>query len=82
MVETLVAVGREIVAAHRVAVDGGIIERRNIDRRNDIFGEHAAQSLAQRHGLAAFDRRDPLRQSGARLRQWEAADRQRRSNRR
>ncbi len=50
----------KIVAAHRVAVDGGIIERRHIDRRDDIFGEHAAQRFAQRHGLAAVDRRHPL----------------------
>ena len=58
--EALVALGRKIVAAHRVTVDGGIIERRHIDRRDDIFGEHAAQRFAQRHGLAAVDRRHPL----------------------
>ena len=58
--ETLLAIGIEVVAAHRVAVDGGIIERRDIDRGDDVFGEYAAQSFAQRHGFTVLDRRDPL----------------------
>ena len=58
--ETLLAVGIEVVAAHRVAVDGGIIERRDIDRGDNVFSEYAAQNFAQRHGFAVLDRRDPL----------------------
>ena len=40
--EALFAVRIEIVAAHRITVDRRIIERRDIDGRDDIFRQHAA----------------------------------------
>ncbi len=58
--ETYLAAAAKIVAAHGKTVDRGIIERRNIDGRDDVVGEHAAQSFAQRHRFTPIDRRDAL----------------------
>ena len=58
--EARFAIGIEIGGAHRVAVHGGIIERRHIDRSDDVLDQHATQRLAQRHGFAFADRRDTL----------------------
>ena len=39
--------------AHRKTVDIGAVERRRIDRRDNIGGEHAGQRRGKRHGFAA-----------------------------
>ena len=46
--------------AHGVAVDGGIVERRQIDRRDDFARDHAPAGGIERHGLDFLDRRDPF----------------------
>ncbi len=61
------ALAIQIGGAHRIAVDGGIIERRHIDRSNDILREHAAGRLPQRHRLAAADRRNTLGDQALRI---------------
>ena len=53
-----VAIGREIGVAHGVAVDRRIIERRQIDRRLHVEGEHAAARAVQDHLLGLSDRFD------------------------
>ena len=54
------AIGLQIRRAHRIAVDRGIIERRHVHRRDDIFDQDAAGSFTQRHRLIAIDLRDAL----------------------
>src|SRR5580704_12866306 len=56
--EARLAFGIEIGGAHRIAVHGGIIERRHIDRSDDVLGQYATCRLAQCHGLEAAHRRD------------------------
>ncbi len=60
MVELAVAVRLEIGVAHGVAVHRRIIERRQIDRRLDVEGQHAAARAVQRHLLGFGDRCDAL----------------------
>ena len=47
----------EIGVPHRVAVDRRIVERRQVDRRHDILGEHAPDRGGERHGFDLGDRR-------------------------
>ena len=54
------AFGIEIGGAHRIAVHGGIIERRHVDRGDEVLGQHATHRLAQCHGFAFAHRRDAL----------------------
>ena len=46
--------------AHGIAVDGGIVERRQIDRRDDVAREHAPARRCSGDGLGLRDRRDAL----------------------
>ena len=43
--------GREIAVPHRIAIDGRIVERRQIDRRDDVAGEHAPARRRERHAF-------------------------------
>src|SRR5271167_4107496 len=54
------AFGIESGGAHSVTVHGGIIERRHIDRGDDVLGQYATHRLAQCHGFAFADRHDAL----------------------
>ncbi len=66
-VQAALALAIEIVGAHRIAVDRRIVERRHVDRGDDIFRKHAARGLAQRHGLAPTHRRDALGDQALRI---------------
>ena len=50
----------EIGVAHGVAVDRRIVERRQIDRCDDVARDHAPARGVERHGLDLGDRRDAL----------------------
>ena len=49
--------GRKVGMPHGIAVDRGIIERRQIDRRRDVARNHPAGGLRERNG---FDLRQRL----------------------
>ena len=82
MASRRLALALEIVGAHRVAVDRRIIERRQIDRSDDILGKHAARGLPQRHPLASAHLRNALADQALGLGDRQEAGRKRRSNRR
>jgi hypothetical protein len=48
--------GVEIAVPHRIAIDGRIVERRQIERRDDIAGEHATARRRERHAFALAHR--------------------------
>src|SRR5205085_8146204 len=50
----------EIGVADRIAIDGGIIERRQIDRSDDVLGQRAARGSIEAHPLDLGDRLDAL----------------------
>ena len=56
--ESRFTIGIEIGGAYRVAVDGGIIERRHIDRGDDVLGQHATHRFPQCHDFAFAHRSD------------------------
>ena len=47
--------GVEIGVPHRIAVDGRVIERRQIDRRHHILRQHPAERRHERHGFDVGD---------------------------
>src|SRR5262249_8446870 len=53
--------GIEIGVAHRIAVDRGIVERRQAERRHDIARDYAPARREERHRLDLGPRLDPLR---------------------
>ncbi len=55
-----IAGGIEIGIADGVAVNRGIIERRQVDRRLQVDGGDAAARAAQRHAFGFCDRHDTL----------------------
>ena len=58
--EAGLVLGVEIGVAHGVAVDRGIVERRQIDRRDDVARDHAPVRGLERNGFDLRDRRNPL----------------------
>src|SRR6266851_725548 len=50
---------RQIAAAHRIAVDGGIGERRQRQRRGNVLGENAPIGRGQQDSLDVLYRADP-----------------------
>ena len=50
----------EVSVANRVAVDGGIVERRQAERRHDIARDHAPARGEERHRLDLGYRIDAL----------------------
>ena len=75
--EPRVARGGEIGMAHGIAVDRRIVERRQVDRRDDIARDHAAARGGERHALGLGHRRDALGDQPLHLgdRQQRAAER-------
>jgi hypothetical protein len=51
--------GREIARPYSVAVHRGVIERRQVDRRDQVFGQHASVRIGERHRLAPGEHRQP-----------------------
>src|SRR5204863_7946767 len=63
-----VARARRVGGAQRKPVDIGAIERRHVDRRGDVGGEHAAERLGQADSLAGQRREiDPPHEALARF---------------
>ena len=60
--EARLAGGGEVGVTDGKAVDGGIVERRQVDGGNEIGGEHAAGSFVQIQPLGLAHRRDALRE--------------------
>ena len=58
--ETPLARGIKVLGADRIAIHRGIVERRQIDRRDDIRREHPAERCAQRRRFAAGNRGNAL----------------------
>ena len=54
------ALRADIGVPHRVAIHRGVVERRQVDRRDDIGGKHAAARVLERHRLGLRDRRHAL----------------------
>ena len=75
--EPRVARRRQVGMADGKAVDRGIVERRQVDRRDDILRDHAAARGGKRHGLGLGHRRDALGDQPLHLgdRQQRAAER-------
>ncbi len=48
----------EVAKAHRIAVDGGIVEERQIDRRRQRLRQEAALGFDQRNGFGFNNRWD------------------------
>jgi hypothetical protein len=55
-----IAVRTQVRVSHRISIDGGIVERRQIDWCFHIVGHNATASAMQRHTLSLGDRRDPF----------------------
>jgi hypothetical protein len=58
--EARLARGGKVGVTHGKAIDGGIVERRQVDGGNEIGGKHAAGSFVQIHLLGLAHRRDAL----------------------
>ena len=56
--------GLQVVVEDGIAVDGGVVVARYVAGRDDIFGQNAAQGLAQGDVFAARRRRHPIGQQG------------------
>ena len=54
------AVGPQVGSVQRVAVHGGVVVGRHVDRRDRVGGQHAAQRPGQGHRLRAGDRAQGL----------------------
>ena len=57
----------KIGGTHRIAINGGVLEGRKIDRRNYGLRQDPSIRIGQRDALKAYCRGDPLREDGARL---------------
>ena len=57
----------EIGEAHRVPVDGGVVEGRQVEGRRDVLGQHAPVGLDERHVFDGGGDRDTLGDQRLRL---------------
>ena len=58
---------RHVLPAHGIAVDRGVRERRQLQRRDQVVGQHATIGFGERHGLHFVDGAETRNDRGDRI---------------